>query len=123
MNSVSVGLDPRVLAFTLGISLLTGLLFGLIPAIRSSEPHLHTSLKAATNQAPDNSGQHGQSLLLVSEIGLAIVLLTGAGLMINSFIRMHKLDLGFNPKNVLSASIFLDGPKFWHNTPARRTDL
>ena len=56
---------------------------------------------------------------MVSEIGLAIVLLVGAGLVINSFIRMRKVDLGFNPANVLTADLFLDGPRFWYNTPGK----
>lgn len=58
-----------------------------------------------------------QGFLLVSEVALGVVLLVGAGLLINSFIRMQKVDLGFNPENVLRADVFLDGPKFWHNTP------
>jgi putative ABC transport system permease protein len=60
-----------------------------------------------------------QGLLLVSEVGLAMVLLVGAGLMINSFVRLRKVDLGFNPRNVLRADVFLDGPKFWHNVPGQ----
>ena len=58
-------------------------------------------------------------MLLVSEVGLAVVLLVGAGLMINSFVRLRKVDLGFNPRNVLRADVFLDGPKFWHNVPGQ----
>ena len=119
INSVSVSLDLRVLAFTLGVSVLTGILFGLVPAFRASRPDLQESLKAVGRQSPGLSRQRGQGFLLVSEIALAIVLLVGAGLMLNSFIRMRKVDLGFNPTNVLSADLFLDGPKFWHNTPGK----
>jgi len=119
IRSVSLSLDLRVLAFTLGVSVLTGVLFGLLPAFRTSKTDLHESLKAVGRQSSGISRQRGQSFLLVSEIALAIVLLVGAGLMINSFIRMHKVDLGFNPRNVLSADIFLDGPKFWYDSPGK----
>jgi hypothetical protein len=67
-----------------------------------------------------------EQLVLISEVRLkevvlAMVLLVGAGLMINSFVRLRKVDLGFNPGNVLRADVFLDGPKFWHNVPGHHT--
>jgi putative ABC transport system permease protein len=119
VNSISIRLDLRVLAFTFGVSVLTAILFGLLPAFRASRPDLQELLKGAGRQSQGGSRQRGQGFLLVSEIALAIVLLVGAGLMISSFIRMHKVDLGFNPRNVLSAQVFLDGPKFWYNTPGK----
>ncbi len=119
INSISIHLDLRMLAFTIGVSVLTALLFGLLPALRTSRPDLQEALKSAGGPAQNGSSQRAQSFLLVSEISLAMILLVGAGLMIDSFLRMHKLNLGFSPSNVLSADVFLDGPKFWHNTQGK----
>ena len=102
----------------LGLSVLTGIVFGLIPAFRTSRPDLNESLtEGGRPGGRGGSRQLSQGFLLVSEVALGVVLLMGAGLLINSFIRMQKVDLGFNPENVLRADVFLDGPKFWHNTP------
>jgi putative ABC transport system permease protein len=117
IHSLPVTIDLRVLGFTLCLSLLTGILFGLMPAFRTSKSDLYDSLKEGGRQSSGASRQRGQSLLLVSEIALALVLLVGAGLMVNSFLRMQNVELGFNPKNVLRADVFRDGPKFWHNSP------
>jgi len=112
IRSLVVGLDLRVLAFTLAVSLLTGILFGLIPAFRASGPNLHETLKEGGRQSAGGMRLRSQNLLLISEVALAVVLLMGAGLLINSFVRLQNVDLGFNPKNVLKAEIYLDGPKF-----------
>ncbi len=117
IHSLPVTIDLRVLGFTLCLSLLTGILFGLMPAFRTSKSDLYDSLKEGGQQSSGASRPRGQSLLLVSEIALALVLLVGAGLMVNSFLRRQNVELGFNPKNVLRADVFLDGPKFWHNSP------
>jgi len=117
LRSMTIGIDHRVLGYTLAISVLTGILFGLIPAFRTATQDLNESLKAGGTPGSGGLRLRSQGLLLVSEVGLAMVLLVGAGLMINSFVRLRKVDLGFNPRNVLRADVFLDGPKFWHNVP------
>ena len=119
LRSMTTTIDHRVLGYTLGISLLTGILFGVIPAFRAAAQDLSESLKAGGTPGSGGLRLRSQGLLLVSEVGLAMVLLVGAGLMINSFVRLRKVDLGFNPLNVLSADVFLDGPKFWHNVPGQ----
>jgi putative ABC transport system permease protein len=118
-RSLTISIDHRVLSYTIGISVLTGILFGLIPAFRAVRHDLSESLKAGGTAGSGGLRLRSQGLLLVSEVGLAMVLLVGAGLMINSFVRLRKVDLGFNPRNVLRADVFLDGPKFWHNVPGQ----
>jgi putative ABC transport system permease protein len=107
-------IDTTVLGFTLGLSLLTGILFGLAPALRASKPDLNESLKEGGRRSRGGSRHRSHSLLVVSEVALALVLLVGAGLMINSFLRLQRVDLGFNPDNLLTAEILLEGPKYWH---------
>lgn len=119
LSSMTIGIDHRVLGYTLAISVLTGILFGLIPAFRAATQDLNESLKAGGTPGSGGLRLRSQGLLLVSEVGLAMVLLVGAGLMINSFVRLRKVDLGFNPRNVLRADVFLDGPRFWHNVPGQ----
>ncbi len=107
-----IGLDTTVLGFSLALSLLTGLLFGLAPAVQASRPVLNESLKEAGGRSAGGSGARGRSVLVAFEIGLAMVLLMGAGLMINSFIRLQNVDVGFERKNLLRAEIFPGGPKY-----------
>jgi len=115
-DALTVNIDTRVLGFTLGISVLSAVLFGLVPAFRASKPDLNESLKEGGRSS---AGLHHrtQGLLLVSQVALAVVLLVGAGLMMNSFLRLQRDDLGFNPKNVLRADIFLNGPQYWQQLP------
>jgi putative ABC transport system permease protein len=117
-NSSAVGLDYRVLLFTLGISLLTGILFGLAPAISASRSDLITSL----NENSDRSGmglRHGKirSLLVVSEIALALVLVIGAALLIRTFLKLEEVNPGFTTHNVLSASMSISGSRFRRTGP------
>jgi putative ABC transport system permease protein len=104
-----VVIDYTVLGFTLGVSMLTGVLFGVAPAIHISGLDLNRSLKEGGDRSGGRSRQLGGNLLVVGEVTLTMVLLAGAGLMINSFIRVSRVDIGFDPSHLLTASVELDG--------------
>jgi putative ABC transport system permease protein len=108
-----VGLDIRALGFTLAISLLTGIVFGLAPALQSSKLDLNDALKEGSGRGTESLRRHRlRSILIVSEVALALVLLIGAGLMIKSFIKLQEVDLGFNPQNLLKMDISLPQSKY-----------
>jgi len=108
-----VGVDWRVLAFTLAIALGTGILFGLIPALQSSRPDLTSALKESGGRAGSGFRQNkARSLLVVTEIALALVLLIGSTLLIRTEIALGRVDPGFDPKNVLTMQMSLTGPRF-----------
>ncbi|HYN83898.1 MAG TPA: ABC transporter permease [Pyrinomonadaceae bacterium] len=109
----SVRLDPRVLAFTFAVSLLTGVLFGLVPALRASKPELTESLKEGsrgTNARPGR--QRVRGALIAGELALALMLLVGAGLLLKSFWRLQAVDPGFDPQNVLTMRINLPRARY-----------
>lgn len=106
-----VSLDTRVLLFTLGVSLLTGVLFGLAPALQASKTDLNLSLKAS--RASTNLPQRRlRNALVISEVALALVLLVGAGLLLRSFARLLKVDPGFDTDNLLTMSVSALGPSY-----------
>jgi predicted permease len=101
-----IGLDARVLLFTLAISSFAGILFGLAPAFRLSLPKLQETLKEGGRGF--SSGRHRvQGIFIVAEMAMALVLLAGAGLMIRSLTRLWGVDPGFDPKNVLTVGLTL----------------
>lgn len=112
-DGAAVGLDWRVALFTLGISLLTGILFGLIPALSASRPDLISSMKEGS-KGTGGSIRHSivRSLLVVTEVWLALVLLVGASLLIRTFIALRAVDPGFDSHNVLTMEMALNGPRF-----------
>ncbi|HEX7318352.1 MAG TPA: ABC transporter permease [Pyrinomonadaceae bacterium] len=100
--------DLRVLAFTVGASLLTGLLFGVAPALQSSKLDLNEALKDGGRTGTDGRGRKRvRSALIVAEVALSLVLLIGAGLLIKSFVRLSNTDPGFDAGNTLTASVSL----------------
>lgn len=112
-----IRIDTTVLSFTLGVSLLTGVLFGLVPALQASKPNLIESLKEGKGRSAGTLRSRGRNLLLISEVSLALILLVGAGLMMNSFLRIKRVNPGFNPAGLLTAEVFLGGTKYWQNMP------
>ena len=108
-----VGVDTRVFGFTLAISLLTGIVFGLIPALHASKPDLNETLKEGSRGSTGGgAGKRIRSGLVAVEVALSLVLLIGAGLMIKSFLRLQQTSLGFNPDNVLAVSVSLSRTKY-----------
>lgn len=101
-----IGLDNRVLLFTLGISLLAGVLFGLAPAFRMSPANLQETLKES-GRGISGARHRLQGIFVVAEMAMALVLLAGAGLMIRSLTRLWNVDPGFNPHNVLTVGLSL----------------
>jgi putative ABC transport system permease protein len=109
MSLQTVGLNLTVLAWTLGVSILTGIIFGLAPALHISRLNLNDSLKeGGKSESGQASGNRRlRNALVVSEIALAVVLLASAGLLIRSFLRLQQVDRGFNTDNVLTMVIRL----------------
>jgi putative ABC transport system permease protein len=98
-----LSISGRVLAFTAVISILTGLFFGLVPALQTSKVDLAASLKESARGGSEGlTKQRLRGALVTAQIGLALVLLIGAGLMMNSFLRIQKNELGGDPKNLLT---------------------
>jgi predicted permease len=112
-HGAAVGIDWRVLAFTLGISLLTGILFGLFPAIAASRPDLNSTLKESSNRSGTGFRQSkARSLLVISEVSLALVLMIGATLLIRTFLAVRSVHPGFRSDHVLTMEMSLTGDRY-----------
>jgi putative ABC transport system permease protein len=108
-----VGLNWTVLAFTLLLSLATGVLFGLVPAIQASRADLNLAIKESASRSGSGLGQaKARGVLVVVEMALAIVLLAGAGLLIRTFSALHQVAPGFDPHGVLTMDTALTGSKY-----------
>ena len=104
----AIGIDRWVLGFTLLLSAVTGITFGLAPALQSSKFDLNASLKEGGAQMIGGTARHRlRGMLVVAEVSMALMLLIGAGLLLKSFARLRETRLGFNPDHVLSASLTL----------------
>jgi predicted permease len=112
-DGTAVGLDWRVLAFTLGVSVLTGVIFGLFPALHASRTDLSTTIKESSGRSGGGFRQNkARAFLVVSEVGLALVLLVGAALFIRTFVALRAVRPGFDAHNVLTLRMSLAGPRF-----------
>ncbi len=105
-------LDTGILAFSFGLSLITGLVFGLAPALQSSRLDLNEVLKEGGRNASAGASHRLRSAMVVTEIALAVVLLVGAGLMMKSLFRLLQTNIGFNPENVMTMTVVLPPSKY-----------
>src|SRR5437660_1639447 len=103
-RSEEIALDGHVLFYTLGISVLTGIVFGLIPALRTLRPDTHETLKEG-GRGSSGARHRAQSVFIVVEMAMAVVLLIGAGLMIRTLSALGNVNPGFDPRNVLTFAI------------------
>ena len=108
----SLHIDTSILLFSFGLSLLTGIVFGLAPALQSSRPDLNEVLKEGGRNTAGGAGHRLRSALVMSEIALAVVLLVGAGLMMKSLLRLLQSDVGFNPEKLLTLTVAVPPAKF-----------
>ncbi len=112
-----IGINGTVLAFTFGISVVTGILFGLAPAWRSMKVDVNGSLKSGGRSGKTEGGlrlarQQLRGLLVASELAFSLMLLVGAGLLIRSFVRLESVPPGFSAEHVLSMQVVASGPKY-----------
>ncbi|MGH9796190.1 MAG: ABC transporter permease, partial [Candidatus Acidiferrales bacterium] len=107
-----ISLDYRVLLFTLGVSLLTGILFGLAPALQASRTDLNETLKESGRSSAAAVRNRTRSVLVVTEVALSLVLLVGVGLLLRSFGELLQVQPGYNTQNLLTANISLPDGKY-----------
>ena len=104
-------IDGSILAFSFGLSLLTGIIFGLAPAVQASRPDVNEVLKEGGRTTAAGAGHRLRSAFVMTEVALAVVLLIGAGLMMKSLLRLLQSNIGFNPQNVLTTDGCIAGRK------------
>ncbi len=107
----TVGIDGQVLGFTVLAALLAALVFGILPAVQASRPELAESLKER-GRAVSSVQQRLRSIVVTAEVGLSLVLLIGTGLMIRSFVELHRVDPGYNPEGILTFDVSIPGVRY-----------
>jgi putative ABC transport system permease protein len=113
----AVGLNLAVLGFTVGLAVLTGLVFGIVPALASSRTNVNTTLKEGGRSSMEGRPHHRvREVLVVAELAIAMVLLVGAGLLLRSFQHVLETDPGFQPEHVLTASLSLPESQYPNKT-------
>jgi len=110
--SVFASIDLRMLAFTAGVTMLTGVLFGLFPALHLSRSDVSATLKESGSRSTTGRHHYARSALVVSEMGLALVLLVGAALLIRTFVSLHEVRGGFEPHDLITMQTSLAGDKY-----------
>ncbi|MCZ6917798.1 MAG: ABC transporter permease, partial [Gemmatimonadetes bacterium] len=114
-----ISFDTRLLGFTVGITVVTAVLFGLVPALRSARVSLNETLQDSTRGTTGGtSGRHMGNVLVASQMALALMLLVGAGLLMKSFVTQLRTDLGIQPENILTFEVHL--PEARYGDPDRR---
>jgi predicted permease len=112
-RAAEIQVDRQVLIFSFAIAVMTGVIFGLVPALQASSLNLNEALKESGGKGTGGFVRHRvRSLLVVTEVALALVLLVGAGLLIKSFHRLQQVNAGFNPENVLSVPFVLPQSRY-----------
>jgi len=111
-RAIQVGLDWRVLGFTLGVSILTGIIFGLVPALHLSKTELTESLKEGRGAGAGARKNRVRGVLVVAELAIAVVLLVGAGLLIQSLWRLQHVNPGLQPENILTFNLSLPDVRY-----------
>jgi predicted permease len=111
-TAVTLTLDARVLSFTFGIALLTGLIFGLMPALRGSSPDINEALKVGGRQGGSWGHNRLRQVLVITELALALVALVGAGLFVRSMQEAQRIDPGFESKNLAVLGFDLGGQHY-----------
>jgi len=114
-----ISVDARVMLFALAVSILTGILAGVLPAIRAGRADVNAALKEGGRSDAGTIGLRTRRLLIVCEVAFSLVLLTGAGVMIRSLLALQHVDAGFDPHNVLTMKVGL--PETRYKTPAQTT--
>lgn len=108
-----IDIDGRVILFSMGISILVGIIFGLVPALDISKSNPVEDLKGGSRTSgPESLHNRARDLLVVSEVALSLLLLIGAGLLMKSFVRVQKVDPGFNVENVLTVRLALPKTRY-----------
>ncbi len=115
-----VSLNLTVLLFSLGVTLVTALLCGLVPALTAARVNLNQSLNEGGNRMSGGAGVRTRSALVIAEVAVTVVLLVGATLILRSFVNLRRLDLGFDPANTLTMQLRLQGAKYANKPKARR---
>ena len=114
-----IRIDAAALGFTLAVTFVTSALFGLAPALTSSKPDLNQTLKEG-GRGTSGGRRRLRETMVVAELALALVMLIGAGLLMNSFLKLQAVDAGFNPRNVLALDVSLAGASQYVG-PSRET--
>src|SRR5262249_36886411 len=108
-----IGLDARVLLFTCGVSLLSGVIFGMIPALQGARQELNETLKEGGSQTSERiASKRLRFALATTELALSLVLLIGAGLLVKSFIRLQNVNLGFQSDRILTGMLALPPSRY-----------
>ena len=118
-RAIQVGLDWRVLGFTLGVSVLTGVIFGLVPALHLSKTELTESLKEGRGAGAGAKRNRIRGILVVAEVAIAVVLLVGAGLLIQSLWRLQHVNAGLQPQNILTFNVSVPDVRYSSEKQAR----
>ncbi|MGB7434346.1 MAG: ABC transporter permease [Candidatus Acidiferrum sp.] len=122
-RTANAPMDARILLFTFGICILTGIVFGLIPAFRASRNDVNETLRGEGRTTGSVSRHRTRNLLVIAEVAVALVLLVCAGLMINTLMHVLRNDFGFNPDHLVTAQVRLAGDKYIDSTDPDHLDL
>ena len=108
-----IAIDPRVLVFSAVLAIVTGILFGLAPAVQASSPNLAATMREGGRTTTAGAGASRlRSVLVIGEVALGVMLLVGAGLLLRSLQRLSHVDLGFKPDHVITASFDLSDARY-----------